>query len=72
MSSDNSYYNPAIEDENFFRYQKQIDYCFNHIQDNPILEEKELYILIAYLARLTYDMGYTDGLVAEIENKIYN
>jgi hypothetical protein len=74
MSKENSYYNPIAEDENFFRYQKLVDYCHNYIQDLETVKAEEVYVMIAYLARSVYEVGYSDGLVADVleGDKIYN
>jgi hypothetical protein len=72
MAKKNPYYDPISEDENFFRYQNYVDACCNYFQETTSIEKKRLFILVAYLARIVYETGYTDGLVAEVENKIYN
>lgn len=80
MKKFSSSFNPILEDQNYFLYQKLVEACFCYIEDiehNLDFPEQTLSI-ISYLAKQVYDLGFSDGLVVdnvcdeELKEKVYN
>jgi hypothetical protein len=67
MKKFRSSFNPILEDQNYFIYQKLVEACFGFVEDiehNLNYPEQTLSIM-AYLAKQVYDMGFSDGLVVD-------
>ena len=55
--------NPVLEDPNYWRYQKFVEYLAHLIQDNPLVtSSKEMLIgAVAHVAKKSYDLGIREG-----------